>query len=953
MSKLRMSFLLAAILFHFCNLALAAEKDISFSKLNDGVVIHLHNALPNSPKSLKLQVVADNIIHVIASPLDSILINKSLMVADTKRSPVEWNLQEKEGQIIISTSKINATVYTVNGAVIFTDKSGKLILAEKETAGKIFTETIVAGEQLYGLQQVFQSKDGEGFYGLGQHQNGVMNYNGRQVDLTQNNTDVAIPFLVSNNNYGILWDNYSITKVMNSREYESLNSLKLFAADGSEGWLTATYTSKNTPIANVVVRPESSIDYEFIGSLKNMPEAFKPIDGTVTWSGFVESSFTGTHNFLLKYAGYTKIWMDGKLLANNWRQSWNPGSVSLEINLTAHTKHSFKIQWQPDGGESYISCKWLKPITETEKNEFSFKSEAGKNIDYYFVYGTTMDELIGGYRNITGKATMLPKWALGFWQSRERYKTQNEILQTVLEFRKRKIPLDNIVMDWSYWEQDKWGSQQFDTTRFPDASSMIKTLHEQYNTHFMISVWPKFYEGIENYKYFDANGWLYKRSIALKQKDWIGKGYISTFYDAFNPKARAAFWNLINKNLYSKGIDAWWLDATEPDIHSNADINERKQLMTPNALGSSTEYFNGFPVQNAKGVYEGQRQTNPNKRVFILTRSAYAGLQRYAAATWSGDIAARWEDFKTQIPAGINLSLSGLPYWTTDIGGFAVERRYEKATGKDLEEWRELQTRWYQFGTFCPLFRVHGQYPYREIYNVSAEGSVTYESMLYYNKLRYRLMPYIYSLAGKTYHENYTIMRGLVMDFANDTTVKNIGNQFMFGPSFLINPVTDFKATTKDLYLPATTGWYDFYTGKYYAGGQHITAEAPLQTMPLYVKEGSIVPFGPSIQYTGEKKADTITLFVYTGKDACFNLYEDEDLNYNYEKGAFANIGFTYIEATKTLTVEDRKGSFNGMLQNRVFNIVWLKKDKPTGFNLNKKADIVITYSGKKIIVTQ
>ncbi len=926
-------------------------KDITFSKVDDGVIIHLNQSFQNTAKTLKLQVISDNIIRVLASPLDSFFTQKSLMVADAKRAAVNWELKEKDGQIIISTTKINAIVFTNNGAVIFTDKNGKQILVEKKEGGKFFNATTIEGEQLYGLKQIFQTVDGEGFYGLGQHQNGVMNYKNKQVDLTQNNTDVAIPFLVSDKNYGILWDNYSITKVIDSREYEPLSNLKLFAADGSQGWLTTTYTSKNTPTESTITRPESLIDYEFLDDVKKLPVGFKPENGIVTWSGSVQSSFEGVHTFLLKFAGYAKVWIDGKLLTDSWRQSWNPGSAALEVDLKANTKHTFKIEWKPDGNESYLSCKWMKPLMGEEKNEFSFKSEAGKNIDYYFVYGNSMDEVISGYREITGKATLLPKWAMGFWQSRERYKTQDEILQTVDEFRKRKIPLDNIVMDWSYWEQDKWGSQQFDVTRFPDAAGMIKTLHEKYNTHFMISVWPKFYEGIENYKNFDANGWLYKRSIANKQKDWIAKGYVSTFYDAFNPKARVAFWDLMNKNLYVKGIDAWWLDATEPDIHSNATIEERKQLMTPNALGSSTQYFNGFPVQNAKGVYEGQRKTNPNNRVFILTRSAYAGLQKYAAATWSGDIAARWEDFKNQIPAGINFSLSGLPYWTTDIGGFAVERRYEKATGKDLEEWRELQTRWYQFGTFCPLFRVHGQFPYREIYNVSPEGSVTYESMLYYNKLRYRLMPYIYSLAGKTYHDNYTIMRGLVMDFAKDTAVKNIGNQFLFGPSFLINPVTDFQATTKDLYLPATTGWYDFYSGKYYAGGQHITADAPLQTMPLYVKEGSIVPFGPALQYTAEKTADTITLYVYTGKNAAFTLYEDEDLNYNYEKGAFANIGFNYSEAAKTLTIEERKGSFTNMLQNRVFNIVWISKDKPVAYNLDKKPNAIIKYSGQKIAI--
>ncbi|MFP5041717.1 TIM-barrel domain-containing protein [Parasediminibacterium sp. JCM 36343] len=939
-------FLLAA---YFPTIALC--EITPYSKLDDGVMIHLKQSSPNAPKLLKLQVITDNIIRVLASPIDSFITQKSLMVLDEKRPSVKWELKEKDGQIIVSTSKINAIIFTSNGSVVFTDAYGTPILAEKKEGGKTFNGVLVEGEELYKLKQVFELTANEGFYGLGQHQNGMINYNGQHVDLMQNNTEVAIPFLVSDKNYGILWDNYSITNAMDSRDYEPMSSLKLFDVNGNQGWLTATYASKKNTVAPIV-RAESTIDYEFIEAMKNFPEGFKPADGIVTWEGFVQSAFDGTHHFLLKNAGYAKIWIDGKLLVEKWRQSWNPGTSSIDVKLAANTKHSFKIEWKPDGGESYLSCKWLKPLTESEQKEFSFSSEAGKNIDYYFVYGSNMDEVISGYRDITGKATMMPKWAMGLWQSRERYKTQDEILQTVSEFRKRKIPLDNIVLDWNYWEQDKWGSQQFDASRFADPAGMIKTLHEKYNTRFMISVWPKFYEGIDNYKYFDANGWLFKRSIADRRRDWIAQGYVSTFYDAFNPKARAAFWDIMNKNLFVKGIDAWWLDATEPDIYSNCNTEHRKQLMNPTALGSGTQYFNGFPVQNSRAVYEGQRKTSPNQRVFILTRSAYAGLQRYAAATWSGDIASRWEDFKNQIPAGINFSLSGLPYWTTDIGGFAVETRYEHPQGKDLEEWRELSTRWYQFGAFCPLLRVHGQFPYREIYNISPEGTPTYESILYYDRLRYRLMPYIYSLVGKTYHDNYTIMRGLVMDFGKDPEVKNIGSQFMFGPSILVNPVTDFNATTKDLYLPATTGWYDFYTSKYYEGGQHITAAAPLQTMPLYIKEGSIVPFGPAMEYTGQKAADTISLYVYTGKDASFKLYEDEGLNYNYENGAFANVEFTYTEAFKTLSILERKGSFEGMLKNRVFNIVWVKKEKPALFNLDKKPDAVVKYKGEKISVT-
>ncbi|MEO5889545.1 MAG: TIM-barrel domain-containing protein [Ferruginibacter sp.] len=928
----------------------ASKPPADYTRIADGIIITIKEQRKNSPRLVKLQVVSDRIIHVTASPVDSFIIEQSLVIEEKKRTPVKWEVSESSGAVVLSTGLIHARVILSTGEISFTDKNGKPVLTESTGGGKFFRGNIIDGGQSYELSQSFKSTPDEAFYGLGQHQNGIMNYRNTQVDLEHYNSVVAVPFLVSSKNYGILWDNYSITKVIDSRDYDLLSTMKLFSADGSQGWLTATYYSKTKPGEITTTRAESEIAYDDIPALKNLPEGIQLKDVTVKWEGSVASDFTGMHTFLLKSAGYAKLWIDGKLVAERWRQAWNAGTSLVKVFFTKGQKQSFKIEWNPDGGESYISCKWLSPLQGDSKNEYGFRSEAGNNVDYYFVYGNNIDEVVGGYRDLTGKATMLPKWAFGFWQSRERYKTQQEIISTVDEFRKRKIPLDNIVEDWSYWEQDKWGSQDFDKSRFPDAEGMIKTLHEKYHTQFMISVWPKFYEGTETFKQFNDSGWMYKRNTANQQRDWIGKGYTSSFYDALNPAARKGFWNLVNKKLYSKGVDAWWLDATEPDIHSNLPVEKRKQIMGPNALGSSTKYFNAFPLQNAKGVYEGQRTTNPSKRVFILTRSAYAGSQRYAATTWSGDIGARWEDFKNQIPAGLNFSLSGIPYWTTDIGGFSVEKRYENATGKILEEWREQMTRWYQFGAFCPLFRVHGQYPFREIYNTAPDDHDAYKSMLYYDKLRYRLMPYIYSLAGETYHHDYTIMRALVMDFSEDTLVKNIGDQYMFGPAILVNPVTGFLARNRKIYLPAHTGWYNLYDGKFTDGGQTIVADAPLQRIPLFIKAGSIIPFGPEMEYTSEKPADPITLFVYAGSDGNFNLYEDENTNYNYESGKYSTIQFNYNEIAKTLTIGERAGNFNGMVLKRTFNIVLITKADPQSFDLqNLKPFKIVKYTGKKI----
>jgi alpha-D-xyloside xylohydrolase len=918
----------------------------------DGVIIYPNINFSGNTKAVRLQVVTDKIIRVTASPSATFPDSKSLITVYNSFSK-NFVLTKSKERVVLTTPAITASVLLSTGAVSFMDKAGRPIMMERQFNGRSLTPIVFEGEKSYGITQTFETTADDAYYGLGQHQSDQFNYKGQQVLMFQNNTEVAIPFLISSKNYGILWDNYSITKIGDVRSYLPLSSLKLYDKNGDEGWLTASYSNDRSKPENVTfTKAESEINYPYLDDSKRLPKEFKIQNGIVTWEGSIASDFTGTHNFRFTYAGYLKVWIDGKLMLDRWRQAWNPGYGLIKLDLAKGKKYSVKIQWIPDGGDSYLSVNWINPPAKENENSYSFASEAGKQLDYYFISGNSMDEVVSGYRTVTGKATIVPKWAMGFWQSRERYKTQDEVVNTVDEFRKRKIPLDNIVLDWSYWKQDDWGSQEFDASRFPNPDSMIAAVHKN-NAHFMISAWPKFYEGIAAYKEFNNKGWLYKRNVADSQRDWIAQGYVSTFYDAFNNDAKKGFWDLLNKKLYSKGVDAWWMDASEPDILSNVSPEKRKAQMRPLAAGLTAEYLNAYPLENAKGIYNGQRSVDPNKRVFLLTRSGFAGSQHYAASIWSGDIASRWEDMKAQISAGLNFSMSGLPYWTMDIGGFAVERRYEKPSAKDLEEWRELQTRWYQFGSFVPLFRVHGQFPFREIYNIAPEEHPAYKSMLYYNQLRYRLMPYIYTLAGMTYHNDYTIMRGLVMDFPKDDNVKNIGDQFMFGPSLLINPVYNYKDRNRSLYLPAGQGWYNLYDGKYINGGQRITADAPYERMPVYVKEGSIIPFGPQLQYTSEKPADTITLYVYTGKDAAFNLYEDENTTYSYEKGSLSNIPISYSEAKKQVTIGARKGSFPGMLLNRTFRIVWISRNHSEKLDFDNKGSATVNYNGTKIAVSR
>ncbi len=921
---------------------------ISFSCTKSGWETDGNSVLVYPTKSrtkvVKIEPFSESVIRVVASPKQ--IVNNESLVVLPKADKINFEITEEDENLLVTTDALVVKVSKATGVVEFLDLEGNAILAEKSENGRIYKPMQIDGEKAFEVQQIFQSPGEEAIYGLGQHQAHDMNYKGKSEELFQYNTKVSIPFIVSTRNYGILWDNYSLTRYGDPRPFGQINSFKLYDKDGEEGSLTATYIDDYNTENVFLVRNENTIDYENLETIKNFPEGFKFDNAKITWEGEIEPQESGDFNFLMYYAGYTKIWVDGVLYADRWRTAWNPSVAKFEIAMEEGKKYPVKLEWIPDGGESYIGLKALTPRTFEEKQNISFYSEMGDQIDYYFMVGDDIDGVIKNYRAITGKAQVMPKWSLGFWQSRERYKTQDELIDVMKEFRKRKIPIDNIVQDWSFWKQDDWGSHEFDATRFPNPKGMVDKVHEL-NGRLMISIWPKFYIDTDHYNQFDSQGWMYKKAVEDSIRDWIADGYIGSFYDAYAPGARDLFWKQIKEKLYSLGIDGWWLDATEPDILSNASIKYRKELMNPTYYGSSTKYFNAFALVNAQGIYDNQRKDGDNERVYILTRSGFAGMQRYGTVTWSGDIGTVWEDLKAQIPAGVNFAMSGLPYWTMDIGGFCVEKRYEvaKEGSEDMNEWRELNTRWFQFGTFSPIFRSHGQYPYREVFNIAPENHPAYKSMLYYNKLRYRLMPYIYSLAGSVYHNDYTIMRGLAMDFANDKNVYDIDDQYMFGSSLLISPIYEYKVRERYIYFPENKGWYDIYTGKFQEGGIKKSIKAPYEIMPIYAPAGSIIPFGPEMEYTTQKKADNITLMVYTGADASFTLYEDEGVNYNYEEGKYSTIEFNYSEESKTLTIGDSQGEFDGMLKNRKFNVVFVSKNNPIGIDDNK-IGIVIDYNG-------
>jgi alpha-D-xyloside xylohydrolase len=716
------------------------------TQLSDGASFELQTG------TLRLSVCNDSMVHVIYSPAGAFPSHPAPAIVKTVWPATHFEFRRGDKADTIATARMTAAVNRADGSIVFSDSSGRKLTQE---GPHLMRPARVNGEDLYRSEAVFPIYGShEAIYGLGQHQAGVWNYRGESVDLSQDNTNISIPMMLSSNGYGIYWNNDSRGRMNN------------------------------------------------------------------------------------RFANY-----------------------------------------------------------------LFFSSEAADTIDYYFIYGPDFDRIVAAYRELTGPAPLYGKWAYGFWQSKNKYNSQQELLAVAQRYRDERIPLDNIVQDWFWWTN--MGDFHFDPKRYPDPKAMVDRLHEEH-VHIMFSIWPYFYPGSDVYADMDRQHFFIDRT---KSKAYHPEGM--AVYDATNPAAQNYYWNLVDKSLLKIGADAFWMDTTEPETEG-----QEENVLTYNKLsiGNGARYANVYPLETTGTVYSGQRRESDQKRVYILSRSAYAGDQRYGVTAWSGDLVSDWETFKRQIPAGLNYELSGLPYWTTDIGGFV-------STNPNDPAYRELFIRWFEYGVFCPIFRTHGTRTtnQNELWSYGPEAQ---KILVDYDRLRYRLMPYIYSVAWKVTSESYTPMRPLVMDFREDVRAQNVGDEFLFGPALLVAPVTEPEATTRHLYLPKTK-WYDFRTGSPVEGGRAIDAPAPLDTIPLYVRAGSILPLGPDLQYAAEKPADPIELRVYRGADASFDLYEDENDNYNYEKGVHAIIPMRWNEAAQSLTIGARVGSFPGMLTNRTFRVVF------------------------------
>jgi alpha-D-xyloside xylohydrolase len=598
---------------------------------------------------------------------------------------------------------------------------------------------------------------------------------------------------------------------------------------------------------------------------------------------------------------------------------WIADSAGAKMHLDANTTYNVSAE---TGGDTKLRVRF-------PSNTMGFRSDASRSIDYYFIYGPQPDQVISRYRAITGAAPLLPLWAYGFWQCRERYSSQQQILDTAAEFRKRQIPVDVIVQDWQYWGKYGWNAMKFDERFYPNPSEMMSALHRD-NLHMVISVWAKFGVQTEVNRDFENAGLILKSAASTGEpgesketEDWV---------DLFNPKAQALFWRDLDRGLFRHGLDGWWLDASEP---------EGDPLKNDTTyLGPGRTVRNAFPLFETSAVYTGQRAADEDKRVVILTRSAFTGQQRNGTINWSGDISANWETLKRQIPAGLNFGMSGFPYWTTDVGGFFRPRdQYNSAA------YHELLIRWFQFGAFSPVFRVHGYQSETEMWKY---GPQVENVLRKYDELRYRLLPYIYSTAWRVTSRGETMMKALPFVYPNDQSLRDVSDQFFFGNSLLINPVTDPGSTKRKVVLPAGSDWFDFWSGQKCRGGQTIVADAPLDKMPIFVREGSIVPLGPSIQYAAESQ-DPIELRIYGGKDADFQLYQDAGDGYAYEHGERATINMHWNDKSQELTIGDRSGSFPGLHDKIHLNVVLVRQGHGAGSEADKSFDNSMTYEGHRM----
>lgn len=836
---------------------------ISYSKNAEEVSVKLSDGY------LVLRPLNENAVRI--KFIKELKPEENQFVFVNEKSYLDFKFEENASSLKLKTKNYAVLFNKKTAQLSFLKSNGKVLLSEAANSRKL-TESTVSSQPCYIAEQSFINDKDEQLLGLGQFQDGHYNLKNISRKLIQVNSQIALPFLYSSKGYGILWNQFGLT------------------------WYN--------PADESVPLEKESIKNDEEREVTGTSGTIKVSQQQALYKGKISIKKSGEYTFMLDLGNMDNrhfLTIDGKPVIDQ-SNLWLPPAVSTKVFLTKG-EHHLEVVCRATNTPS-LQYKFAEDIT-------TFRSPHSKSLDYVLFVGNNTDEVISSYREITGKAPMLPKWAFGYWQCRERYTSAEHLVKTIEEFRKRNLPVDVIVQDWQYWGKYGWGVPKFDEQNYPEPEKFIEKLH-QLHSKFSVSVWENLDKKSEVAKDYEG--------LYLPNSPWI---------DIFNPKTQKIHWNTLNKNLFQNGVDSWWMDATEP---------ENDALVGKNTfLGIGEFYRLTYPFFVSKAVYEGQRATNPDKRVVILTRSAFPGQQRFGTINWSGDIGWDWDAYRRQIVAGLNYSISGMPYWTTDIGGFFRPGSSQYSDPK----YHDILMRWFQWGVFSPIFRMHGYQTETEPWKYGEKIESNMRDLM---NLRYQLLPYIYSQSWEISKNNSTMMRPLVMDFQNDKKAIEQSYQYMFGKSILVAPVVKPNMENWEVYLPTGYFWYDFYTNQKNNGGKTVLADASHNKIPLFIKSGSIIPVGEVMQYALEKSNEEITIKVYAGNDGDFTLYEDEGDNYNYEKENYTLISFKWKDNEKKLQIDKRVGNYTGQINHRIFNIQII--------GINKEVIIQkVSYEGNELTI--
>lgn len=850
------------------------------------------HTFPVSDGILKLTFFADNGVRVTHSTDGR--EPSTLTVPRLPELGCAIEKSENATTVRLRAPRLTVEFHKATGRLRFLDAAGKVLLSEPETDARWTAPETVAGHSLTARTQTFLfSGEEDTLHGLGHQLDAGWNFRGRSLDLLQENTTIVVPFLYNSAGYGILWDNASHSALGNP--IRPIPSECWRDPDGEPGVLRGEYFRQADFTNLKESRTEACIAHQWWSQVESWHDQTDAPEAPfyARWSGFLEPRHSGKHHLYLDLPSGGELWIDDqRLLSHTCSHKRQKLSIDLEVGKR------YAVRVEAAQGTSWLGAyaylQWQEPVPS---DRFSFWSQHAPAADYYVMAGTP-HEIVASYNHLTGPAPLMPRYLFGYWQSREHYQNKDELVGVVEEHRKREIPIDVVVQDWRYWNPHTWGEPWFDPDRFPNHAEIFSDLHERLDCHLMLSNYAQITKDAPLYSEFHEKNLLLPNAVR-NGAYWL---------DPYNPEAVRTYWQRHKSVFFDSGVDIFWLDTTEPKITHPLTPEALLKGLTPNHHGDTAAVLNAFSLHLCRGYYEAQREVSQDRRVCLHPRSGFAGQQRYAAAVWTGDTEGNWTALREQIQMALNMSLCGIPYWNTDIGGFVGRNPLDP-------DYSELFIRWFQFGAFCPIMRNHGTCDPKEIWRFEAGAETILRDWI---ELHYQLLPYFYSLAWENHRTGRPFIRPLLFEFPDDPEARSVADQFLLGPSLLVAPVTDPGITSRPVYLPSGVDWYDFWTGERHEGGQTIQADAPLSRLPIFVPAGTILPIEPNrLQHTKEYTGTRLELRIYPGKDAAFTLYEDSGDGYHYEEGEYLELPMQWDESRAHLELAPTCGTFSGAPRER------------------------------------